>query len=103
MQRYHSKLWSYITQNATISLNATILFFVLSLQAEWRALPGNDTYDSAGNDVYTAGYNMVTTIQVPANNASAIIVKVYDINTTNQREVLKSLAQLIRKIQRTCL
>jgi hypothetical protein len=40
---------------------------------------------------------VVTAIQVPANNASAITVKVYDTSTTNQREVLRSLAQLTRK------
>ena len=44
---------------------------------------------------------MVTAIQVPANNASAITVKVYDISTTSQREVLRSLAQLTRKTVNT--
>ena len=65
-----------------IMLNCGLLFFVLS-QAEWHALPGNTTWDVAGNDVYAADYDVVTAIQVPANNASAITVKVYDISTTN--------------------
>ena len=83
-----------------ITQNRGLLFFVLS-QAEWHALPGNTTQDVAGNDVYAAGYDVVTAIQVPANNASAITVKVYDISTTNQREVLRSLAQLTRKTVNT--
>ena len=83
-----------------ITNNRGLLFFVLS-QAEWRALPGNTTQDVAGNDVYVAGYDVVTVIPVPANNASAITVKVYDISTTNQREVLRSLAQLTRKTVNT--
>ena len=83
-----------------ITQNRGLLFFVLS-QAEWRALPGNTTQDVAGNDVYVAGYDVVTAIPVPANNASAITVKVYDISTTNQREVLRSLAQLTRKTVNT--
>jgi hypothetical protein len=44
---------------------------------------------------------MVTAIQVLANNASAVTVKVYDINTINQREVLRSLVQLTRKTANT--
>ena len=46
-----------------------LLFFVLS-QAEWRALPANNTQVPVGNDVYAAGYDMVTAIQVLPNNAS---------------------------------
>ena len=46
---------------------------------------------------------MITAIQVLANNASTVTVKVYAINTTNnnQREVLRSLAQLTRKTVNT--
>ena len=74
-------------------------------QAEWRALPGNTTQDVAENDVYAAGYDVVTVIQVLANNASAITVKVYDISTTNQKEVLRSLAHAAytQDRQHTCL
>ena len=81
MQRYHVKSWSLI------------------FQAEWRALPGNTTQDAAGNDVYAAGKPLFKSR--PANNASAITVKVYVISTTNQREVLRSLAQLTSKTVNT--
>ena len=74
-----------------ITRNRGLVFFLLS-EAQWRGLPGNTTQDAAGNDVYAVGYDVLNPKPVPANNASAIAVKVYDINTTNQREVLKALA-----------
>ena len=77
------------------------MFFVLPL-AEWRALPGNTTQDAAGNDVFAEGYDVVTAIPFPANNATtAITVKVFDMNTSNRREVLRALAQLTRKTVNT--
>ena len=79
-----------------ITQNRGLVFFLLS-EAQWRGLPGNTTQDAAGNDVYAVGYDVLNPIPIPANNASAIAVKVYDINTTNQREVLKALANFTRK------
>ena len=79
-----------------IKQNRGLVFFLLS-EAQWRSLPGNTTQDAAGNDVYAVGYDVLDPNPIPANNVSAIAVKVYDINTTNQREVLKALANFTRK------
>jgi len=83
-----------------ITQNRGLMFFVLPI-AEWHALPGNTTQDAAGNDVFAAGYDVVTAIPVPANNATAITVKVFDMTTSNRREVLRALAQLTRKTVNT--
>ena len=83
-----------------ITQNRGLMFFVLPI-AEWHALPGNTTQDAAGNDVFAAGYDVVTAIPVPANNATAIAVKVFDMTTSNRREVLRALAQLTRKTVNT--
>jgi hypothetical protein len=61
----------------------------------------SSTQDAAGNDVFAAGYDVVTAIPVPANNATAIAVKVFDMTTSNRREVLRALAQLKRKTVNT--
>ena len=79
-----------------ITQNRGLVFFLLA-EAQWRGLPGNTTQDAAGNDVYAVGYDVLNPIPIPANNASAIAVKIYDIKTTNQREVLKALANFTRK------
>ena len=39
----------------------------------------------------------VTTVPVPTNNTTAIAVKIFDMNTSNRREVWRALAQLTRK------
>ena len=83
-----------------ITQNRGLVFFLLS-EAQWRGLPGNTTQDAAGNNVFTVGYDVLNPIPIPANNASAIAVKVYDINTTNQRDVLKALAHFTRKTVNT--
>jgi hypothetical protein len=79
-----------------ITQNRVLVFFLLS-EAQRRGLPGNTTQDAAENDVYAIGYDVLNPIPIPANNASAITVKLYDINTTNQRDVLKALANFTRK------
>ena len=67
----------------------------------FRALPGNTTQDAAGNDVFVAGYDIVTAIAIPSNNASTITVKVfyyYDMATiSDKKEVLKNIAAIMRK------
>jgi len=83
-----------------ITQNRGLIFFVISL-AKFRALPGNTTLDADGNEVYAEGYDHQTPIPIPANNASAIAVKIYDINITNRKEILKTLAQLTRKVINT--
>ena len=60
VQQYHPKSW-------------WLIFFLSSL-IMIRALPGNTTQDAAGNDVFVEGYDIVTVIAVPPNNASAITV-----------------------------
>ncbi len=63
----------------------------------FRALPSNTTQDAAGNDVFVAGYDIVTAIAVPPNNASAITVKVYNMAISDKKEVLKNIAAITRK------
>ena len=83
-----------------ITQNRGLVFFLLS-EAQWRGLPGNTTQDANGNDVFAVGYDVLNPIPIPANNVSAIAVKVYDITTTNQRDVLKALANFTRKTVNT--
>ena len=76
-----------------------LIFFLFSLIV-FRALPGNITQDAAGNGVFVTGYDNVTVIAVPPNNASAITVKVYyDMATiiSDKKEVLKNIAANTRK------
>ena len=98
MHAFSTKRARFVTND--ITQNRGLIFFVLPL-AEWRALPGNTTQDAAGNDVFAEGYDVATAIPVPANNATAITVKVFDMNTSNRREVLRALAQLTRKTVNT--
>jgi hypothetical protein len=79
-----------------ITQNRGLIFFLFSL-ITFRALPGNTTQDAAGNDVFVAGYDIVTAIAVPPNNASAITVKVYDMAISDKKEVLKNIAAITRK------
>jgi len=79
-----------------ITQNRGLIFFLFSL-IMFRALPGNTTQDAAGNDVFVEGYDIVTAIAVPPNNASAITVKVYDMATSDKKEVLKNIAAITRK------
>jgi hypothetical protein len=81
-----------------ITQNRGLIFFLFSLIL-FRAFPGNTTpHDAAGNDVFIAGYNIVTAIAVPLNNASAITVKVYDMAISDKKEVLKNIAAITRKL-----
>ena len=83
-----------------ITQNRGLIFFLFSL-IMFRALPGNTTQDAAGNDVFVAGYDIVTAIAIPSNNASTITVKVfyyYDMATiSDKKEVLKNIAAIMRK------
>ena len=63
----------------------------------FRALPGNTTYDAAGNPIYVEGYDILTPIAVPPNNATAIAVKIFDMSTTDKKEILKNLSAITRK------
>ena len=58
---------------SNITQNRGLIFFLFSL-IMIRALPGYTTQDAAGNDVFVEGYDIVTVIAVPPNNASAITV-----------------------------
>ena len=61
-------------------------------------LAGNITQDAAGNGAYAEGcYDVVTAIPVPATNNA----KIFDMNTSNRREVLRALVQLTRKTVNT--
>jgi len=60
-----------------ITQNRGLVFFLLLEAQWWRGLPGNTTQDAVGNDVFTVGYDVLNPIHIPANNASAIAVKVY--------------------------
>jgi hypothetical protein len=79
-----------------ITQNRGLIFFLFSL-IMFRALPGNTTQDAAGNDVFVEGYDIVTAIAVPPNNASAITVKVYDMAISDKKKVLENIAAITRK------
>jgi len=80
-----------------ITHNRGLIFFLFSL-IMFRALPGNTTQDAAGNNVFVEGYDILTPIAVPPDGASAIAVKVYDMSTSDKKEVLKNLAAVTRKL-----
>ena len=83
VQRYQPKSWVDLFP-----------FFSLVM---FRTLPGNTAQGVAGNDDFVAGYDIVTAIADPPNNASAITVKVYDMTISDKKEVLKNTAAITRK------
>ena len=85
-----SVLCNPITQNRGLS------FFVFS-ETQWRALPGNTIQDAHGDEIFIAGYDILTPVVIPANNAQSMVVKMYEILRSERKEVLQSISDLTRK------
>ena len=79
-----------------ITENRGLIFFLFS-PTQWYALPGNTYPDANGDDVQVEGYDLDTALTVPAANAAAIAVKMFEFQRTDRKEVRRCIAEFTRK------
>ena len=95
--KYQLEVITYASTQCTEITGPTGLLAWLLSPAQWAAVPGNSVANAAGVIVVAEIFDIITPLDVPANNAANAVVKIYEINRSD-RNTIKQGIQVMKNL-----